>query len=53
MFQQTFQFFYEKQLKEIIYCRLHNENINLLLSLFPETKEEEEEEDIEDINEED
>ena len=50
LFQQTFQFFYEKQLKEIIYCRLHNENVNLLISLFPEPKEEE---DIEDINEED
>ncbi len=50
LFQQTFQFFYEKQLKEIIYCRLHNENVNLLISLLPEPEEEDE---IEDIDEED
>lgn len=41
-FQQTYYIYYESQLKEIIYCRLHNDNVDMLLSLFNNDDEEEE-----------
>ncbi len=46
-FQQTHYIYYESQLKEIVYCRLHNDNVDLLLSLFNNDEEEEETEIIE------
>ncbi len=41
-FQQTHYIYYESQLKEIVYCRLHNDNVDLLLTLFNNDEEEEE-----------